>query len=74
MVGEQVAQFSFMHLDGEMPSKRTLVSLGLVGDNLEVHDIATQRTMPVVTKTLVDQLSTFGTHTESCEVQNGEEG
>jgi hypothetical protein len=73
MVGEQIAQFSFMHLDGDVPSKRTLISLGLVGDALEVSDIATVTTMPIVTKTLVDQLSTFGTHTESCEVQNGEE-
>lgn len=73
MVGEQIAQFSFRHLDTDIPSKRTLVSLGLVGDDLEVKEIATVATMPVVTKTLVDQLSTFGTHTESCEVQNDEE-
>lgn len=73
MVGEQIAQFSFRRLDSDVPGKRTLVSLGLVGEGLELRDIATPKTMPCVTKTLVDQLSTFGTHTESCEVQNGEE-
>lgn len=70
MVGEQVAQFSFSPFPG---TRRTLVSLGLVGEALEYSEVASTDALPVVTKSMVDQMSTFGTHTESCEVQNGEE-
>lgn len=70
MVGEQIAQFSFTSCSN---SRRTLVSLGLVGEDLEYKALAEVSELPVVTKTMVDQMSTFGTHTESCEVENGEE-
>lgn len=69
MVGEHIAQFSFTSV-GE---RRTLVSLGLVGEDLVVSDETTPKALPVATNMLVEQLSTFGTHTEICEVENGEE-
>lgn len=70
MVGEQVAQFSFSPVPGE---RRTLVSLGLVGDGYSLSEVASENALPTVTAHMVDIMSTFGTHTESCEVLNGEE-
>lgn len=75
MVGEQIAQFSFAHDESTtVPCyRRTSVSLGLVGEDLVYTDTVRDNGVPVVTKSLVDMMSTFGSHTESCEVENGQE-
>ena len=72
MVGEQIAQFSFGRAPGP-DSRCMLVSLGLVGEDLVLTDIVPEGALPVVTAHMVEVMSTFGTHTESCEVLNGEE-
>jgi len=73
MVGEQIVQFTFDEVEKEphMRTNKTLVSLGLVGDTHSVSDVCYGKDCGVVTSSLLDQISTFGTHTEPAEVEDG---
>ncbi|QXO11072.1 hypothetical protein pEaSNUABM54_00246 [Erwinia phage pEa_SNUABM_54] len=73
MVGEQIVQFTFEEVEREkqLRTNKTLVSLGLVGEAHSVSDVCYGKDCGVVTNSLIDQISTFGTHTEPAEVEDG---
>jgi hypothetical protein len=52
---------------------RNLVSLGLVSDWGEVKEKTTTNSMKQTAAVLIDQLETINTHTEICEVEDGQE-